>query len=48
MMPLDDLTEDCAQWLESIGSKAKKVSQIINQNDPAVYRAIDNGWNTTQ
>ncbi len=40
---LDDLTDECINSLNKIGSTATKVSEILsNKNDP-VYEAIDSG-----
>lgn len=41
--PLDDLTNDCIAFLQSIGSKSTKVSDIVNHKDKIVYKEIENG-----
>jgi hypothetical protein len=43
MEPLDELTDECIKWLASIGSKAKTVSEVIENNDKKVYKAIEDG-----
>lgn len=43
LAPLDDLTEDCIKYLTSIGSTSKKVSEIIDNKDSFVYKAIEDG-----
>lgn len=44
LQPLDDLTPECIQYLTSIGSSSKKVSQIIDHKDAKVYQAIEEGF----
>ena len=41
--PLDDLTESCVNWIKSIGSKSTKISDIIKNKDPLVYKEIEDG-----
>ena len=41
--PLDDLTSDCIEWLQSIGSNSTQVSHIIDNKDKLVYKEIENG-----
>jgi long-chain-fatty-acid--CoA ligase ACSBG len=43
MTPLDTLTPDCVKYLKSLKSNSTKVSEIINNNDPIVYKAIEDG-----
>ena len=43
MEPTDELTEDCIKYLYSIGSKSTKISEILENKDPAVYSAIEHG-----
>jgi long-chain-fatty-acid--CoA ligase ACSBG len=43
MVPQDELTEPCLRWVQSLGSKARTVTEIINSKDPLVYKAIDEG-----
>ena len=42
-LPLDELTPDCINYLKSIGSNSTKVSEIVNNKDQIVYKAIENG-----
>ena len=46
MEPLDELTDVCISYLKTIGSNATKVSQICDNKDPLVYKAIENGSNS--
>ncbi len=39
--PTDALTHDCIQYLESLGSKCTKLSEILESKDTVVYAAID-------
>jgi long-chain-fatty-acid--CoA ligase ACSBG len=41
--PLDTLTSDCIDYISSLGSNSKTLSEIINKIDPIVYNAIENG-----
>ncbi|KAM4040020.1 long-chain-fatty-acid--CoA ligase ACSBG1 isoform 2-T2 [Anomaloglossus baeobatrachus] len=41
--PLDQLTSEAIQFCQEVGSKATTVSEIVAQNDKAVYRAIQEG-----
>lgn len=41
MLPTDDLTDECAKYLLTIGSTSKKVSHIIDHKDSFVYKAIE-------
>ena len=43
MQPLDELDPDCVKYLQSIGSRSTKVSEIIDNKDPIVYKAIEDG-----
>ena len=43
MEPLDELTENCIHFLRKIGSSSSNVSQIVNNQDKLVYKAIENG-----
>ena len=43
LMPLDTLTPNCIEFLKSKGSKATKVSEIVANRDPLVYKEIENG-----
>lgn len=45
MLPLDQLTPECIQFLKSIGSNATTVSEVVNTKDRAVYQAIEDGKN---
>lgn len=45
MLPMDDLTDECAKYLLTIGSTSKKVSHIIDHKDSFVYKAIEDGKN---
>ena len=40
---MDDLTDECIEWLRSIGSESTKVSDIIDHKDSIVYKEIENG-----
>lgn len=44
MAPLDELTTPCIDYLKSICSKSKTVSEIIDSKDPLVYTAIEKGF----
>lgn len=44
MEPLDELTENCIKFLRNIGSKSSCVSEIVNNQDKLVYKAIENGF----
>ena len=47
--PLDELTDECIKYLNEIGSNSTKVSQIVNNQDPKVYTAIEKGnWISIQ
>ncbi|XP_015430862.1 PREDICTED: very long-chain-fatty-acid--CoA ligase bubblegum isoform X1 [Dufourea novaeangliae] len=39
--PEDTFTPEASQWLQSIGSKATTVSEVIRTHDPLVYDEID-------
>lgn len=39
--PLDELTEPCARWLESLGCPAKTVPEVIEKNDPKVRSKVN-------
>ncbi len=41
---LDGLTEECMKALEKINSKAKKVTEILENKKDPVYEAISLGW----
>lgn len=41
--PKDELTDDCIEWLKSIGSNSTKVSDIVDNKDPLVYQQIEKG-----
>jgi hypothetical protein len=41
--PLDELMDDCIEYLKSIGSNSTRVSQIIENQDLKVYEAIEKG-----
>ncbi|XP_073435471.1 long-chain-fatty-acid--CoA ligase ACSBG1 isoform X1 [Dendrobates tinctorius] len=41
--PLDRLTSEAIQFCQQVGSKVTTVSEIVAQNDKAVYRAIQEG-----
>lgn len=41
--PTDNLTADAARLIAAKGSTATKVSQIIDNQDTAVFRAIQEG-----
>ena len=43
LAPLDELTDECIRYLKAIGSNSTKVSQIVNNQDPKVYAAIEKG-----
>jgi len=43
MAPLDQLTDDCVQFLTSIGSSSTKVSEVANNKDKLVYQEIEQG-----
>jgi len=43
MEPMDELTDICINYLKSIGCNATSVSEIVNNKDTAVYKAIENG-----
>jgi hypothetical protein len=38
---LDELKDECIQWLKSNNCNATKVSEIIEKKEPFVYDAID-------
>ncbi|XP_022821870.1 long-chain-fatty-acid--CoA ligase ACSBG2 isoform X2 [Spodoptera litura] len=40
---LDDLDNETRKWVASLGSKATKISEIVNSKDPAVHKAIEEG-----
>ena len=42
-MPTDDLTPATISWCQSIGSDAKKVSEILEKPDMNVMRAVQAG-----
>ena len=42
-MPLNDLIPECVKYLQSIGSSSTKVSDIIDNKDTVVYKAIGEG-----
>nr|XP_021188770.2 very long-chain-fatty-acid--CoA ligase bubblegum isoform X1 [Helicoverpa armigera] len=39
----DDLDNETRKWVASLGSKATKISEIVNTKDAAVYKAIEEG-----
>ncbi|XP_076751867.1 acyl-CoA synthetase bubblegum family member 1 isoform X2 [Xylocopa sonorina] len=39
--PKDQFTIETLNWLKSIGSKSKSVSEVLQTHDPLVYEAID-------
>lgn len=41
--PTDNLTADAARLIAAKGSTATKVSQVIDNQDPAVFTAIQEG-----
>lgn len=41
--PGDDLTPEAIEYCQKLGSKATKVSEIINSKDKAIYAAIQKG-----
>ena len=43
MVPLDDLTPEAVTLISVLGSSATKVSQIIDNQDRAVFTAIQDG-----
>uniref|UniRef100_T1J838 long-chain-fatty-acid--CoA ligase n=1 Tax=Strigamia maritima TaxID=126957 RepID=T1J838_STRMM len=43
MEPIDDLNVIAIQWCESVGSSAKKVSEILQTKDPNVMAGIQKG-----
>ncbi|XP_023943345.1 very long-chain-fatty-acid--CoA ligase bubblegum isoform X1 [Bicyclus anynana] len=40
---LDELEPETCKWVASLGSKATKISEIVNTKDPVVYKAIEEG-----
>ncbi|XP_078533297.1 long-chain-fatty-acid--CoA ligase ACSBG2-like [Lissotriton helveticus] len=43
--PKDDLTPDAIQFLQQLGSSATRVSEVVRSKDPAIYKAIQEGFN---
>ena len=43
MAPIDDLTDDCINFIKTHGSNSKRVSDIINNKDKIVYDLIEKG-----
>ncbi|XP_069864369.1 long-chain-fatty-acid--CoA ligase ACSBG2 [Dipodomys merriami] len=43
--PLDNLSWDAIDFCQSVGSQAKTVRDIVGQQDPLVYKAIQQGIN---
>lgn len=43
MLPTDDLTHDCIEYLKSKGSKSTKLSEILSNNDEIVHNLIEAG-----
>lgn len=43
LAPLDELTEECIKYLSTIGSTSKRVSDIVDNKDSFVYKAIESG-----
>ena len=41
--PLDDLTAEALAWCRAIGCLANKLSDILNNNDEKVMKAIQEG-----
>jgi hypothetical protein len=41
--PLDELADDCIEFLKLKGSKSTKVSECIGHKDSIVYKLIENG-----
>ncbi len=41
--PLDSLTPDCIDFISSLGSQSKTLSEILQNKDLVVYNAIENG-----
>lgn len=41
--PTDDLTGDAVRLIAAKGSTATKISQVIDNQDPAVFTAIQEG-----
>ncbi|RNA00070.1 long-chain-fatty-acid-- ligase ACSBG2 [Brachionus plicatilis] len=41
--PLDELNTECINYLESINSTSKNITDIIDNKDPIVYKAIEEG-----
>ena len=42
-LSLDELTPACIDALKSIGSNSTRISDIIDNKDPLVYKKIENG-----
>lgn len=43
LVPSDDLTPDAVRLVSALGSSATKVSQILDNQDRAVFTAIQEG-----
>ena len=43
MLPLDELTADCVEYLKSLGSQATLVSEVVSTKDPIVQKALFDG-----
>ena len=43
--PLDDLTPEAVAWCRGVGCQANKLSDILNNNDETVMKAIQEGMN---
>ncbi|XP_029439013.1 long-chain-fatty-acid--CoA ligase ACSBG2-like isoform X1 [Rhinatrema bivittatum] len=41
--PQDELTPEAVQFCQQLGSRATRVSEVITSEDPAVYKAIQEG-----
>ncbi len=42
-MPTDDLMPECIDYLKTLGSRSTKLSEILNNHDDIVYKALDIG-----
>ena len=42
-VPLDELTPEAVAWCRGIGCQATKLSDILNNNDEKVMKAIQEG-----
>lgn len=41
--PTDDLTDECINFLKTVGSNSRKVSDIVNNQSHPIYAVIDKG-----